>query len=91
MQLSFIVITGNKVIGFTGREKQDPIKTKEYLADVLKRRGFSHKVTITGDRTQFISLLKNSGDAPEGSSGGEKAGNEAEQQELCRALESLMV
>ncbi len=93
MQLSFIVITSNKVLCYTGREKENPDKCREYLADVLKRRGYDHKVTVTDDKTKFFNLLRNSDSAAaiEFENEDAKKAFDEERAGLCRELESLMV
>ena len=93
MQLSFIVITSNKVLCLCGREKEDPVKIQEYLSDLVKRRGFDYKVTVAPDNTKFLNLLKSSDSAAavefENNEAKERFDNE--RQELCRALESVMI
>lgn len=93
MQLSFIVITSNKVLCFTGREKEDALKCQEYLSDLVKRRGFDFKVSATDDRTKFLNLLKNSDSAAAIEFENEEAKNnfDEERAALCRVLESVMV
>ncbi len=93
MQLSFIVITSNKVLCYTGREKEDVSKCRDYLAGLLVRRGFDFKVTVTGDKKAFFNLLKSSDSAAakEFSDDEEKRAFDDERDALCKALESVMV
>ena len=93
MQLSFIVITSNKVLCYTGREKEDASKCREYLAGLLSRRGYDYKVTVTGDRTVFFNLLKSSDSAAaiEFENEEDKKRFDNERAALCRELESVMV
>ncbi|MCR5322398.1 MAG: hypothetical protein K6E85_03885 [Lachnospiraceae bacterium] len=93
MQLSFIVITSNKILCLTGREKENALKCQEYLADVVKRRGYDHKVTVTDDRTKFFNLLKNSDSAAAIQFENDEARKafDEERTALCKVLESVMV
>ncbi|MCR5330252.1 MAG: hypothetical protein K6E62_03560 [Lachnospiraceae bacterium] len=93
MQLSFIVITSDKVFGYTGREKEDAAKCREYLSSTLRRRGYDFKVTVTDDKAKFLNMLKSSDSAA-----GIRFENEEAKQRfdetrsaLCRDLESIMV
>lgn len=91
--LSFIVITGSGVIILTGRKSEDIFGVRDYLADYVKRRGYSYKVTVAEDTARFFALLKNS-DSPSSFSFAnedDRLAYEQERGELCEALESLMV
>ena len=88
-----IVITSNKVLCYTGREKEDVSKCRDYLAGLLVRRGFDFKVTVTGDKKAFFNLLKSSDSAAakEFADDEEKRAFDDERDALCKALESVMV
>ncbi len=93
MQLSFIVITSNKLLCYTGRDKEDASKVQGYINDIMTRRGHDFRATVTGDRSKFISLLKNS-DTPadmQFSSDEEHEAFENERKAVCKELESVMV
>ncbi len=93
MQLSFIVITSNKILCYTGRAKENALKCQEYLSDVVKRRGYDYKVTVTDDKTKFLNLLKNSDSvaAMAFENDDDKKRFDDERGALCKDLESVMV
>lgn len=92
MGFASVVVTGSKVIVLTGREKEDPFKAQEYLADLVRRRGFDYKVTVTEDRQRFLTLLRNSDsvEALEFTTDAEREAFETERAELRSTLESIM-
>ncbi|MCR5685728.1 MAG: hypothetical protein K6G81_09985 [Lachnospiraceae bacterium] len=93
MQLSFIVITSNKLLCYTGREKEDASKVQGYLNDLMIRRGHDWRATVTCDKAKFISLLKSSYSAADKQSAPpeERERFENERKALCKDLESIMV
>ena len=93
MQLSFIVITSNKLLCYTGREKEDASKVQGYLNDLMIRRGHDWRATVVADRQKFLSLLRKSDSAAQKqfASDVERECFERERQEVCMDLESLMV
>ena len=93
MQLSFIVITSNKVLCYTGREKENALKCQEYLRDIVKRRGYDFTVTVTDDRQKFMNLLKGSDSAAAIEFENEEARKHFDDTRagLCKELESIMV
>ena len=84
MSLAFAVIDHGRIIGLTGRENEDVYDIRNYIQDIVTRRGYDYKVTITDDREKFFSLI--------GRSGGTDAGEEEakDREALCSELESLM-
>ncbi len=93
MNLAFMVITSDKILILTGREKEDPAGIQEYVGGAVRRRGCDFKVTVTADEKKYISLLKNS-DSPaalEFENDEAKAAFDAEREDLCSMLESLML
>lgn len=93
MGLAFIVVTGSKVIAVTGRDKEDVFKVQEYLGGMVRRKGFEYKVTIVGEKSKFLSLLKMSDSASEMTFENEEDRKyfENDREELCRLLESVML
>lgn len=93
MGLSFIVVTGSRVLAYTGREKEDVFSVQEYLGGMVRRKGYDYKVTVVGDRDKFISLLKlsDSVDAMNFESDEDRQYFEKERDELCTLLESVML
>ena len=93
MQLSFIVITSNKLLCYTGREKEDASKVQGYLNDLMTRRGHDWRATVTGDKAKFLSLLRNSDTASgqQPASDGESDRLESEMTAMRKELESVMI
>ena len=92
MNLDFIVITGDKILGVIGREKEDNLDIRNYLQDIMKRRGYDYKVTIAEDYTKFNTLLASSDSyaAIKFANDEEKEAFDKERLEVCKAIESLM-
>ena len=92
MMLAFAVITSDKIIGLTGREQEDVLDIRNYIQDIVTRRGYDYKVTITDEKAKFLSLLKGSDSAAELAFENDAAREafEEERTKLCGELESLM-
>lgn len=92
MGLDFAVVTSDKVLGVVSRAKENPLDIRNYLQDILKRRGYDYKVTIAEDYTKFYTLLKSSDSvaALAFDNDEEKEAFETERTEVCRIIESLM-
>ena len=92
MGLDFMVVTGDKILGVVSRAKDNNLEIRNYLQDVVKRRGFDYKVTIAEDYTRFYTLLNNSDsvDAADFDSEEERECFDNERAQLCSTLESLM-
>lgn len=89
--LPFVVITGDKILAFySGKEKL--YKVQEYFADVVKRRGFDYKTTVTDDEAKFKSLLRAADSFSElqYESQEDKEQYEAERARLCENLEAMI-
>lgn len=81
MNLDFLIIAGNDVLGLFGRKKEMAEKCSEYLKKELKLRGFSYHVKIMTGKAEFIRALKAARRLPEESE---------ELQELIDYLRSLI-
>ena len=82
MNLAFLMIRGNKIVGLIGREKEDAAYMQQYLRDALKKRAFGVTVTIEKTEDAFLKHLKQ--DAKDGLP-------EDELKRLQEFLQSLMV
>ena len=89
MMLAFLVITSDKIFGITGREKEDVFDIRNYLQDLVTRRGYDYKVTVVDDYGKFFSLLR-SASSPEFDREEDKEAYENERKALCNELESIM-
>ncbi len=58
MGLSFLVLTGHKLIGLAAREKENTEKITEYLSSELKRRGIPGKVVVYKETERFLTEVK---------------------------------
>ena len=92
MMLAFAVITSDKIIGLTGREQEDVYDIHNYIQDIVTRRGYDYKVTITDEKSKFFSLIKSSDSADELAFENNEAKEafEEERRKLCGELESLI-
>ena len=82
MNLAFLIIRGNKIVGLIGREKEDVAYMQQYLRDALKKRAFGVTVTIEKTEDAFLKHLKH--DVKDGLP-------EDELKRLQEFLQSLMV
>lgn len=82
MGLSYLVLTGHELIGLIAREKEKAQKIQEYLTELLKRQGFSGKVTICDNEASFLKRLSGILEA---------ARTEEEMSELFELLRSMAV
>ncbi|MCR5428832.1 MAG: hypothetical protein K6F16_07555 [Lachnospiraceae bacterium] len=92
MMLAFAVITSDKIIGLTGRKEEDVLDIRNYIQDIVTRRGYDYKVTITDEKSKFLSLLRGSDSAAELAFENDEAKTafDEERKKLCGELESLM-
>ncbi len=60
MGLDFLVVTGDKILGITSREKEDVLDIRNYLQDKITRQGHDYKVSITDEFKKFTNMLKSS-------------------------------
>ena len=81
MNLAFLVIIGDRVIGLTGREKENRGYIESYLRSSFRSRRYQGKVNIYEKEDAFLRQLKSAGGEVE----------EAEYVEWMEYLESLMV
>ncbi|MBQ8799885.1 MAG: hypothetical protein IJZ55_10000 [Lachnospiraceae bacterium] len=82
MGMSFVVLTGHKVIGLAARDKEKTEKITEYLSQELKKRGIPGKVIVYKEEERFLSEVKNADTATR---------TEEEWTELTDFLRSLAV
>ncbi len=92
MMLAFLVVTSDKLIGVLGREQEDVLDVRNYLQDMVTRRGYDYKVTIAEDYPKFFSLLKGSDCVADLEFENEEAKEEFDKERaaLCGELESIM-
>ncbi len=92
MMLAFLVITSDKILGIIGRESEDVLDIRNYIQDLVTRRGYDYKVTIAEDYGKFLSLLKGSDSAAdiEFENDEAKEAFDKERTALCGELESIM-
>lgn len=92
MGLDFLVVTGDKVLGVIGREKEDNLDIRNYLQDILKRRGYDYKVTIAEDYARFNNLLASSDCVADMKfeDDEDREAFEKDRLEVCKIIESLM-
>lgn len=57
MNLDFLVITDQNVIGFIGRKKDNVTYIENYLSTNLKYRAYPHTVEILNDEQMFLEKL----------------------------------
>lgn len=58
MGLSFVVLTGHKLIGLAARETEKTERITEYLSEELKKRGLPGKVVVYKEEERFLSEVK---------------------------------
>ncbi len=92
MMLAFLVITSDKILGIIGREQEDVLDVRNYIQDMVTRRGYDYKVTIAEDYPKFFSLLKGSDCVADMKFENEEAKEEFDKERaaLCGELESIM-
>lgn len=82
MNLSFLAISGNQVIGLVGREQEKQDYMEKYLRECFKNQKLPVKATVLKDETKFIQRVNH---------GNETQLQEEEQEALKALLLSLMV
>jgi len=86
MGFAFIVVTDHEVVALAAKNEKFPkIKLYEYLKDLVKRKGFSHKVEVEDDMDAFLKVL---GRLPAGTAKAE--GEEDPQSEVIDMLHIYM-
>lgn len=92
MGIPFLIVTDNKVFGVRGSDKDKAYDIRDYLQDVITRRGYDYKVSIADDYTGLYTLLNKSGRVVREDFDSDEdwdAFNE-DRSALCREIESLM-
>lgn len=58
--LDYMVVTSDKIFGLARRKKDNPLDIRNYLQDIVSRKGNDMTVVITDDTKKFENFLKSS-------------------------------
>ncbi len=65
MGFDFIVVTDSEIAALRAQgEKVRTVKLYEYLADLVKRKGFGHSVEVLDDKEKFIKHIAGLSESP---------------------------
>lgn len=92
MNLCFIIITGEKLIALDCAGDKKYEKTRDYIRELVKKKGYSYKVIVEQDEEKFFRELRNSDSVLDikFANDDEKEEFEKDRADLCAMLETYM-